>query len=68
MTSDKHNTVYVVQHDDEWAVKKPNAERASGVFPTQIEAIERAKELAGRGTIHIKGRDGKWRKITPFEE
>lgn len=68
MPSHRHDTVYVVQHGDEWAVKKPNAERASAVLPTQREAIERAKELAGKGSIHIQGRDGKYRTITPFEE
>lgn len=49
----KHDVVYVVQQGDDWAVKKPNAERASGLFDTQQEAIDRAKELAGSGTIHI---------------
>jgi hypothetical protein len=68
MAGHKHNDVFVVQHDDGWAVKKPNAERASAVLPTQRDAIERAKELAGRGSIHIKGRNGKFRTITPFEE
>lgn len=63
----KHDVVYVVQDGDYWAVKKPNAERASGLFDTQKEAINRAKELAGNGTIHIKGLDGKWRKITPYD-
>ncbi len=68
MAGHKHNVVYVVQHGDGWAVKKPNAERASAVCPTQQEAVERAKELAGEGSIHIQGRHGKWRVITPFEE
>ncbi len=49
-------------------MSKPNAERASGVFETQAEAIERAQELAGNGTIHIQGRHGKFRKLTVFEE
>ena len=68
MKSDKHNDAYVVHHPDGWAVRKPNAERASAVVSTQHEAIERAKELAGRGPIHIQGRHGKFRTITPFEE
>lgn len=68
MTSHKHNDVYVVHHDERWAIKKPNAERASAVADTQQEAIERAKELAGRGSIHVQGRHGKFRTITPFEE
>jgi hypothetical protein len=64
----RHNEVFVKIHDEGWAVSKPNAERASGVFETQAEAIERAQELAGNGTIHIQGRHGKFRKLTVFEE
>jgi len=57
---------YVVKHDDGWAVKKENAERASAVFPTQKEAIDRAREIVnnsggGRGEIRIQGRDGRFR-------
>ncbi len=29
----------------DYAVRKPNSERASDILPTQAEAIERAKEL-----------------------
>ncbi|MGO8792032.1 MAG: DUF2188 domain-containing protein [Terriglobia bacterium] len=68
MAAHKHNVVYVVQHDDGWAVRKPNAGRASGVYSTQQEAVDRAKQLADKGTVHIQGRHGKLRSITPFEE
>lgn len=68
MSRDRHNEVFVKIHDQGWAVTKPNAERASAVFDTQAEAIERAQELAGRGTVHIQGRNGKFRALTPFEE
>jgi len=68
MAGHKHNEVYVVQQGGDWAVKRPNAERASAVLPTQRDAIERAKEIAGRGPIHIQGRNGKFRTITPFEQ
>lgn len=64
----RHNEVFVKIHDQGWAVTKPNAERASAVFDTQAEAIERAQELAGNGTIHIQGRHGRFRKLTVFEE
>ncbi len=66
--SRKHGEVFVIHHDDSWAVKKPNAERSSAVFNTQAEAIQRARELAGRGTLHIQGRRGKFRSETPFDE
>ena len=57
---------YVVQHPDGWAVKKENAERASGVFGTQKEAIVRAREIVensggGKGDIRIQGRNGQFR-------
>jgi hypothetical protein len=68
MAAHKHNVVYVVQHDAGWAVRKPNADRASGVYATQQKAVNRAKQLAGNGTVHIQGRHGKLRSITPFEE
>lgn len=64
----KHDEVFVIRHDNGWAVKKPNADRASGVFDTQAEAISRARDLAGAGVVHIQGRHGKFRTETPFDE
>jgi Uncharacterized protein conserved in bacteria (DUF2188). len=58
------NDRYVVKHGDDWAVKKSDAERASGVFDTQAEAERRAKEIVsnlGGGEVRIQGRDAKWR-------
>jgi hypothetical protein len=63
----RRQEVFVKIHDDGWAVSKPNAERASGVFETQAEAIERAREISDGGTIHIQGRHGKFRTETPFD-
>jgi Uncharacterized protein conserved in bacteria (DUF2188) len=40
--------VFVVKQGNEWDVKRSNAERTSAILPTQAEAIERAKELAGQ--------------------
>ncbi|MFH0343450.1 MAG: DUF2188 domain-containing protein [Chromatiales bacterium] len=53
---------YVVNHPDGWAVKKPGAERASGVFGTQREAEQRAKEIVGNlggGEVRIQDRGGR---------
>jgi len=61
MSGHKHNDVFVVKQGDEWAVKKPHAERASALLPTQAEAIARAKELAGLGEIHVQDRHGKFK-------
>lgn len=63
----KHAEVFVKQHKEGWAVTKPSAERASAIYPTQAEAIKRAHEIAGRGPVHIQGRDGKFRRETPFD-
>jgi hypothetical protein len=63
----KNQTLYVKKHDGRWAVSKPNAERASAVFDTQAEAIDRAREIADGGPVHVQGRKGKLRKLTPFD-
>lgn len=58
------NDRYVTKHDDGWAVKKPNAERASNVYSTQKQAETRAKEIVsnlGGGEVRIQGRNGQWR-------
>jgi hypothetical protein len=53
----------------DYAVRKPNSERASAVLPTQAQAIGRAKEL-GHGKPPLvervrftgRGKPDKWRK------
>ncbi len=60
--------VFVKKHGDAWAVTKPNADRASAVYPTQAKAIKRARKIADGGPVHIQGRDGKFRTETPFDE
>ncbi|MCU1252170.1 MAG: hypothetical protein JWQ49_5199 [Edaphobacter sp.] len=37
---------YIEPRDDGYALKKSGAERATGIFPTQQKAINRAKELS----------------------
>jgi predicted RNase H-like HicB family nuclease len=60
----KHSKYLVEQREDGgWEVKLPRAGRASAVKQTQQEAIRRAKELAPEGVIHVKQRNGKFRKI-----
>ena len=55
--------------EGDYAVRKPNSERASAVAPTQAEAIERAKELNPNAAVHVErvrnttvGKPDKWRK------
>lgn len=50
--------------DGRWAIKAPNAERTSGVFDRQSDAINRGREIvgnAGGGELRIHRRDGRIR-------
>jgi hypothetical protein len=64
------NEVFIEQRQQgDYAIRRPGSERASGVEPTQSEAIDRAKEIAPNASILVErvrdtnrgGRD-KWRK------
>jgi hypothetical protein len=53
----------------DYAVRKPNSERASAVLPTQAQAIERARELNPTTPPLVErvrytgvGKPDKWRK------
>lgn len=55
--------------EGDYAVRRPNSQRASDVLPTQREAIERAKQLNGGAPPLVervrhtdKGGPDKWRK------
>jgi len=55
--------------EGDYAVRKPNAERASAVLPTQAEAIARARELNNGAPPLVErvrytnaGKPDKWRK------
>lgn len=59
-----HGRDVVPTADGNWAVRAPNADRASGVFPRQADAIDRAREIIGNlggGELRIHGRDGRIR-------
>jgi hypothetical protein len=47
-----------------WATQRDRGERASGVFPTQHEAIQRGRDLAQqtRGELRIHGQNGRIRE------
>ena len=58
------NDRWVIPHDDGWAVAKEDRERVSGTFPTQAEAITRARAIihnAGGGELIVQGQDGQIR-------
>ncbi len=53
----------------DYAVRKPDAERASAVLPTQADAIARARQLNPDAAVHVervrtttKGGPDQWRK------
>lgn len=46
-------TINVVKRDDDWAVIRENASRATGVFDTKREAVARARELARRDDAEV---------------
>jgi hypothetical protein len=55
--------------EGDFAVRRPNSERASDVLPTQAEAITRAKELSKGGAPVVErvrntatGKPDQWRK------
>ena len=66
---DKDDFFVEQREGGDYAIRRPGSERASGVEPTQREAIERAKQMDPNATVHVErvrntnrgGRD-KWRK------
>lgn len=56
--------IHVVHNGQEWQVKQDDAQRSSGNFETQKEAIERAREIATNNgqEVVIHGLDGRIRE------
>ena len=56
--------IHVVHNGDQWQVKQENAQRSSGNFNTQKEAIERAREIAIKNgqEVIIHGLNGRIRE------
>ncbi len=65
-----NNNLFVEQRGQgDYAVRKPNSERASAIAPTQAEAIQRARQLNPDAAVHVErvrktsgGSPDKWRK------
>ena len=59
---------HVVPNGGKWAVRRAGAERASGVYSTQKEAIAKGKELAkNQGTeLYVHGEDGRIREKNSY--
>lgn len=54
----------------DFAIRKPNSQRASGTAETQKQAIAKARELNPNAEVHVErvrdmgtGSRGKWRKL-----
>ncbi len=64
MKDNDTNRHVVPNPDSGWDAEKEHAERASGHFDNQQEAIDRARKIvgnAGGGETVVHGRDGKIR-------
>lgn len=59
---------HVVPNGEKWSVRRAGAERASGTYTTQQEAIDKAKSLAkSQGTeLYIHERDGRIRERNSY--
>lgn len=59
---------HVVPRGERWSVRRQGASRASGVFDTQQEAVDRAREIAQRegSELYIHGRDGRIRERSTY--
>lgn len=66
---DSNNLFVERRSGGDYAVRKPDAGRASAVTSTQAKAIERAKELNPNAAVHVErvrkttvGKPDQWRK------
>lgn len=59
----KHSEYFVEPRGNDWVVRLPHAERASAVVHTQADAIAKAQRFAPEGVVHVKQRNGKFRKV-----
>lgn len=51
---------HVVPHGGDWAVRRAGADRATAIFDTKSEAVDRARDIAlHQGTeLLVHGKDG----------
>jgi uncharacterized protein YdaT len=60
--------IHIVPSGKDWAVKRPGADRASSVHPTQSDASRRAHDIGRREHAEVitHGRDGKIRESDSY--
>jgi hypothetical protein len=62
---------YIEKRDQgDFAIRKPNSQRASAIEPTQAKAVQRAQQMNPDAAIHVErvrhtkgGTPDKWRKL-----
>ena len=62
---------HVVPFDEGWKVKAEKSQRSSGIYLTKPEAIEKARELAKKGTlgqVKIHNKDGRIQKEYTYNQ
>jgi hypothetical protein len=65
-----HNLFVEQRPQGNYAVRRPNSQRASAVLPTQAVAIARARQLDPKAAIHVErvrhttqGGPDQWRRL-----
>jgi len=49
----KKQDIHVVPHQDGWATKKEDAQRAGGVYDTKTEALKAGRDQAKRENVEL---------------
>lgn len=64
----KGNNQHIVPHPDGWAVKPEGASKATKVFNTQSEAIEKGREIAinQQSELFIHNKQGRIRERNSY--
>lgn len=62
------STKYIVRTEKGWEVKNAKAERATRIFDHQSMAIDYAAGIKGTKTIMVQNKEGKFRKLTGWDE
>jgi hypothetical protein len=60
--------VHVVPRGGKWAAVRPGNDKASGVFPTQEQAVSQARQIAqnNHSELFVHGRNGQIRARDSF--
>ena len=61
-------SLHVMPRDGKWSVRRTGSSRASGIYDTQREAVEKARQMARNQhtELYIHGRDGRIRERNSY--